>query len=150
MGGQKSLPLILARELAANLATPMFLLDAEGMLVYYNDAAAMLLGKPFAELGEIPSSEFGAALQLATAEGEPIRRRDSPAGIALFQQRPAHCSLMATAYDGSRRRYDATAYPLFAAAGEMHGVVAVFWASDARAGSTGAAEPDGTAGKEGD
>jgi PAS domain-containing protein len=131
MCGQKSLPLILARELAANLATPMFLLDAEGMLVFYNDAAAMLLGKPFGELGEIPSSEFGAVLQLATPSGEPLRRRDSPVGVALFEQRPAHQSLIATAYNGVRRMYDATAYPLFAAAGEMHGVVAVFWESAA-------------------
>jgi PAS domain-containing protein len=130
MCGQKSLPLILARELAANLATPMFLLDAQGMLVFYNDAAALLLGKPFGELGEIPASEFGAVLQLTTPDGEPIRRRDSPAGVALFEQRPAHKTLMATAYNGVRRVYDATAYPLFAAEGEMHGVVAVFWESN--------------------
>ena len=84
-GSPKSLPLILARELASNLATPMFLMDPGGMLVFYNDAAAMLLGKPFAELGEIPSGEFGTALQLATPDGEPIRRRDSPSGIAYLR-----------------------------------------------------------------
>src|SRR5271165_4659563 len=128
-GSPKSLPLILARELASNLATPMFLLDAGGMLVFYNDAAAMLLGRPFAELGEIPSGEFGAALQLATLDGEPIRRRDSPAGIAYFERRPAHQTLSATAYNGVRRAYDATAYPLFGGADDMHGVVALFWES---------------------
>ncbi|MGZ8766228.1 MAG: hypothetical protein ACXW2C_11115 [Acidimicrobiia bacterium] len=126
-GTPKSLPLILARELASNLATPMFLLDPGGMLVFYNDAASLLLGKPFAELGETPSGEFGAALQLTTPDGEPIRRRDSPAGIAFFEQRPAHRTLMATGYDGVRNRFEATAYPLFGAAGEMHGVVGVFW-----------------------
>jgi len=126
-GSPKSLPLILARELASNLATPMFLLDAGGMLVFYNDAAAILLGRSFAELGEIPSGEFGEALQLATPDGEPVRRRDSPAGVAFFERRPAHETLLATAYDGVRRQYEATAYPLIGAAGEMHGVVAVFW-----------------------
>jgi PAS domain-containing protein len=126
-GAPKNLPLILARELASNLATPMFLLDPGGMLVFYNDAAAMLLGKSFAELGEIPSGEFGEALQLAAYDGEPIRRRDSPAGIAFFERRPAHRTLMATAYNGVRRRFEATAYPLFGATGEMNGVVAVFW-----------------------
>ena len=40
-GSAKPLPLILARELASNLATPMFLLDANGMLVFYNDAAEL-------------------------------------------------------------------------------------------------------------
>jgi hypothetical protein len=34
---------------------------------------------------------------------------------------------MATAFNGMRRRFEATAYPLIGAAGEMHGVVAVFW-----------------------
>jgi PAS domain-containing protein len=123
----KPLPLILARELASNLATAMFLLDAEGMLVFYNDAAEMLIGKSFAELGEIPASDFAAVLELATPEGVPVRRRDSPAGVAFFEQRPAHLTLLATGYDGVRRTVEATAYPLFGAVGEMCGVISVFW-----------------------
>jgi PAS domain-containing protein len=126
-GSPRSLPLILARELASNLATPMFLLDAGGMLVFYNDAAALLLGKPFAELGEIPSGDFGASLDLTTTDGEPIRRRDTPSGVAFYQQHPSHMNVMATSYSGVRREYEATAYPLLGSTGEMHGVVAVFW-----------------------
>ena len=127
----KSLPLILARELAANLATPMFLIDAGGMLVFYNDAAALLLGKPFAELGEIPASEFGAMLELTTPDGDA----GAPARLAcrrrVLRARPRTRPCVATAYDGVRRPYEATAYPLFATAGEMHGVVSVFWEGDA-------------------
>jgi PAS domain-containing protein len=123
----RSLPLILAREFAANLATPMFLIDAHGVLVFYNDAAALLLGKSFGELGEIPAEEFGAVLDLATPAGDAIRRRDSPAGVAFFEHRPAHATVLATAYDGVRRTYEATAYPLFATEGDMHGVISVFW-----------------------
>ena len=119
--------MILARELAANLATPMFLLDAEGMLVFYNDAAALLLGKPFNELGEISGVEFRAALELATPDEVPISGNDSPSGVALYEQRPVHQTVVATAYDGVRRTYEATAYPLFGTTGEMHGVVTVFW-----------------------
>jgi PAS domain-containing protein len=126
-GAPRSLPLILARELASNLATPMFLLDPGGMLVFYNDAAAALLGKPFAELGEIPSGEFGAALELTTPDGEPIRRRDSPVGQAYFERKPAHRALVVTTYNGVRLAVENTAYPLFGASGEMHGVVSVFW-----------------------
>ena len=126
-GAPKSLPLILARELAANLATPMFLMDPGGMLVFYNDAAALLLGKPFAELGEIPSGDFGASLQLSTTSGERLLRRDTPSGIAYFEHRPSHQTVMATSYDGVRRTYEATAYPLLGATGEMHGVLVVFW-----------------------
>jgi PAS domain-containing protein len=123
----KSLPLILARELAANLATPMFLSDARGMLVYWNDAAALLLGKPFAEFGEVPGDDFAAVLDMATADGTPLRLRDSPGGIAFYEHRPSHQRLFATTYDGTRRLVEATAYPLLGANGEMHGVINVFW-----------------------
>jgi PAS domain-containing protein len=125
--GAKSLPLILAREFAANLATPMFLLDASGMLVFYNDAAAVLLGKPFMEVGEISSIEFADVLQTTTLDGMPLHRKDSPAGIAFFEQRPAHQMLYATGYNGVRRAVHSTAYPLFGTEGNMHGVFNVFW-----------------------
>jgi PAS domain-containing protein len=125
--GPKSLPLILARELAANLSTAMFLLDASGTLVYFNDAAEMIIGKPFAELGEISAAEFGEVLQLAEPDGTPLRRRDSPAGVAFIERRPSHRVLLVTGYDGNRRLVEATAYPLFGVGEEMHGVVSVFW-----------------------
>jgi hypothetical protein len=64
---------------------------------------------------------------MTTLDGEPVRRRDSPAGIAFFQRRPAHAKVLATTYDGRRRAYEATAYPLFATEDEMHGVISVFW-----------------------
>ena len=47
----KHLVLILARELASNLATPTLIADADGTLVFYNEAAGTLLGKRFEELG---------------------------------------------------------------------------------------------------
>lgn len=125
--GPKSLPLILARELASNLSTAMFLLDASGTLVFFNDSAEILIGRAFAELGEISAAEFGEVLQLAEADGTPLRRRDTPAGVAFIERRPAHRVLLATGYDGTRRLLEATAYPLLGANEEMHGVVSVFW-----------------------
>jgi hypothetical protein len=38
--------------------------------------------------------------------------------------------LYATAYNGEELLVDATAFPLFAATGDMHGVVNVFWLHD--------------------
>src|SRR5262245_53448483 len=116
---QKALALIVARELAANLATPMFLIDAAGDLVYYNDAAEDIIGKPFAELGVINALRWGDMLNLQTTDGEPLRRRDSPSGIAFYQRRPAHLLLNAAMFDGSLRDLEVTAYPLFAKADEM-------------------------------
>jgi len=126
-GGVKPLQLILARELASNLATPMHLIDARGMLVFYNDAAAVLLGKSFGEVGEIPAEEFGALLRMKTPDGKSLRRRDSPSAIAFSERRPTHMTLAATGFDGVERLVHATAFPLFGTSDEMHGVVTLFW-----------------------
>jgi PAS domain-containing protein len=123
----KSLPLILARELASNLATPMFILDGAGTLVFFNDAAELLLGKSYGEVGEITGNELGEMLELRDRDGNPMRRRDSPAGVAFYERRPAHCTTQVKMLDGTHRLVEATAYPLFGAGDTLHGVVTVFW-----------------------
>jgi PAS domain-containing protein len=124
---EHSLPLILARELAANLATPMFLIDAGGMLVFFNEAAELLLGKSYGEVGGISALEFGAMLEMENLDGTPMRRRESPAGVAFYEREPAHRTLLATTLDGTRQPFEVTAYPLFGHVGDMHGVLTVFW-----------------------
>ena len=126
-GVPPSLPLILARELASNLATPMFLIDAHGLLVFYNDAAERLIGRPFAELGEMDALAWGELLQMCELDGTPARMRDTPASVAFFEHRPSHRAFLATGLDGIRRRVEVTAFPLFASADDLQGVVNVFW-----------------------
>ena len=126
-GGPRSLPLILSRELAANLSTPMFLIDAEGTLVYCNEAAEIMLGRSFSEMGSLTANEFGTMLQLKGLDGEPLRRRDTPPGRAFLQRQPAHQTLLVTTLDGENREVECTAYPLFGRDQEMHGVLSVFW-----------------------
>ncbi len=124
----RSLPLILARELAANLATPMFLMDADGLIVFYNEAAELMLGKQYSEMGAIGANDFGDMLKLEDLDGSPLRKRDSPPGIAFLLREPAHRRLMATTFDGNRQAtFEVTAYPLFGRTGDMHGVLTVFW-----------------------
>ncbi|MEY2419579.1 MAG: hypothetical protein QOG90_2259 [Actinomycetota bacterium] len=124
----RSLPLILARELAANLATPMFLIDGEGMLVFFNEAAELMLGKQYSEIGQVTAPDFGDMLRLETLDGTSLRKRDSPPGIAFNQREPAHSTLLATTLDGNRKaQWEITAYPLFGRTGDMHGVLTVFW-----------------------
>jgi PAS domain-containing protein len=126
-GGPRSLPLILARELAANLATPMFLIDAAGRLAYCNDAAELMLGRSLGEMGAMTANEFGDLLDLTALDGTPIRRRDSPPGRAFFDREPAHDQLRVVTLDGTPREVEVTAYPLFGRDEEMHGVLTVFW-----------------------
>ena len=107
----------------------MFLIDAEGTLVFYNEAAELMLGKTWAEMGEMTAEQFGTMLDLAEPDGTPMRKSESPAGVAFFQRAPSHKRVIATTLDGKRATFEATAYPLFGRTEDMHGVLTVFWES---------------------
>ena len=55
---QPDLVLIVARSFATKLATPTLITDARGDLVYFNDAAAELIGRSYLDIGELPVSRW--------------------------------------------------------------------------------------------
>jgi len=66
---QKAVELILMRQLASCLAVPVFLVDPEGTLLYYNEPAERLLGRRYDETGEMPASEW-ATMFTPTADSD--------------------------------------------------------------------------------
>ena len=87
----KHLVLILAREFASNLATPMLIADERGVLVFYNEAAEEIFGRPFAEAGEMPLEEWTSQFApRAGSDASRFRSSARPAGIALYERRAAH------------------------------------------------------------
>jgi PAS domain-containing protein len=126
---QKHLALIIARELASQLATATFIADSAGDLVFYNEAAEEILGRTFAEAGTMPAAGWGSQFLLEDLDGTAMSLERMPAGIALLQRRPAHGRLWMTGLDGQRRLLSVTAVPLFASASEFVGMIALFWQS---------------------
>jgi PAS domain-containing protein len=124
---QKDLVLILARDMAARLATPIFVVDAEGTLVFFNEAAEALLGQPFSEMGEVSVDRWSETFRSVDSDGVPIPRADLPLGVALIEGRPAHREIDLVAADGVTRHLAATAIPLQRHPGETVGAVALFW-----------------------
>lgn len=124
---QKELILILAREFASKLATPMFVADRHGDLVFYNEPAEEVLGRTFAEAGEIPADRWTSLFQPEELEGGPVGLEAMPAGVALLERKPAHATLRITGLDRRKRVVSVTAFPLFARADEFVGIVAIFW-----------------------
>jgi len=110
---QKHLVLILAREFASNLSTPTLVADANGRLIFYNEATEGVVGTPFSEAGEMPLHEWVAGFE--------------PRTIAFDERRPSHERYLVTSADGVEREIEVTAFPLFAHTDEFVGVVAIFW-----------------------
>jgi len=124
---QKNLVLILAREFASKLATPAFVADAAGTLVFFNEAAEKLLGRSFAETGEITVDEWAQLFQPEEDDGTPLPPESRPSHTTVRERRPAHRDLCITTLDGARRKISATGLPLFARPDEVVGVMSFFW-----------------------
>jgi PAS domain-containing protein len=124
---QKPIELILMRQLASSLAMPIFLVDAEGTLAFYNEPAERVLGMRFEETGEMPAGEWSTRWELSDVDGRPLAPTQAPLMIALAQRRPAHVKLSIRGLDGARRRIDVTAFPLTRLGDQVVGAVALFW-----------------------
>ena len=124
---QKSLVLILAREFASQLSMPMFVADAEGNLVFYNEAAERVLGRTFAEAGELAAREWTEAFEPTTLDGEPMALDQMPAGVAFLERRPTHGTHRIVGFDGVPRTVAVTAFPLLTQRDQPSGLVCIFW-----------------------
>lgn len=127
--GQQPLPLIMMRELADNVATPLFLVDRNGVLVYYNEAAEVLLGLRFVDAGALTADQWNARWAAEDVDGRPLPSDKRPLAVAMRERKPTHRPMKLLNSDGSRRTIEVTAFPLLARADEVVGAVAIFWDS---------------------
>jgi PAS domain-containing protein len=134
---QRPLELILARNLMSALSTPAFLVDEGGLLVFYNEAAGMLLGKRFEELGTVGPQEWGSLFGPFDQHGEPIPYDDLPLVQAVRAGRPAHAELSVRSTDGALHDVEVSAFPILTQHGSQ-GAIAVFWPSLASLNGNGA------------
>ena len=124
--GQQAIELILVRHLASRLAMPVFVVDADGDLVYFNEPAEVVLGRRFIEVRQMPFQEWTTAF-LASAEGSLLAVDDLPLVRALKWREPAHREMEIVAGTGVAKRISLTAFPLEGPHGRHIGAVAMFW-----------------------
>jgi PAS domain-containing protein len=125
--GQRNLVLILARSFAAQLATAVFLVDAEGTVIYFNEAAERLLGQPFIEGAGMAAEEWSTRYQPRDSEGHTVPLESLPLGVTMLKREPAHGTLTILGADWVDRRIEVAAFPLFARMEDFVGAIAFFW-----------------------
>jgi PAS domain-containing protein len=123
---QRHIALILARDLAANLATPILLVDREGDLVFFNEPAEAILGRPYAE-AQMSSVELAKTFKPVDDDGRPIPLDELPLAKAFRSGIPSHGRLRIESVDGRRHDLEVVAMPLFANRDQLEGGLAVFW-----------------------
>jgi PAS domain-containing protein len=124
---QKEIEVILTRQLADCLAMPVFLVDKNGNLLFYNEPAEIILGRRFEETGELPASEWSTVFTPTDENGLPILPSELPLMIALSEHRPSHRVLRIRGLDSVPHLIEVTALPLIGQGARHLGAVAIFW-----------------------
>jgi PAS domain-containing protein len=124
---QKPLELILARNLLTSISTPGFLLDSDAAVVFYNEAAAALLGRSFEEHGRMEAEEWTTAFGPFDVDGAPVEVDALKTTDAIRSGRPSHASFTIMGAGGERRRIEASAFPIVASEEGSSGAMVLFW-----------------------
>jgi PAS domain-containing protein len=124
---QLQVEVILMKQLASYLATPIFVVDPVGNLVYFNEPAEEILGLRYDEAGDMPLVEWSSVFTPTDEHGVPMPPEDLPLVCALEQRRPAHGPMWIRGLGGAPRHISVTAFPLIGQNDRNLGAVAIFW-----------------------
>lgn len=124
---QESVAVILARQVASNLSTPVGVVDETGTIIYFNEAAERIVGRTLAQVGPLPWEQWISSLQPEDLDGNPLTPADPPFAPPLVNHQPAHGRIRITGLDGVKRNIAATAFPLLVRGEQFVGAVAIFW-----------------------
>ncbi len=119
--------IILSRQLADCLTVPVFLIDPNGELLFYNEPAEELLGKRYEEAGRMPMNEWSTIFNQADEKGEQIPPEKLPLVTALTEQRPTHGEFYIKNLEGEINKISVTAIPIIGRPDRFLGAMAIFW-----------------------
>ena len=108
----RDVELVLLKQLSSCLAIPMFVVGADGDLLFYNEPAEPLVGQRFEESGELTLDEWGELLETTDESGRLLDTVERPIMGALQRQQPVHAHMFLRGMDGQRREVEGTAFPL--------------------------------------
>ena len=124
--GPKPLELILARNLLSSLSTPGFLIDAPGEIIFFNDAAGVLLGQRFEETGPMGPEQWTRTFGPFGDDGESVPFDKLELTQALRGDNPAHARFCIRSANGQMHRIEASGFPIVGAGG-FFGALVFFW-----------------------
>lgn len=118
--------LILARNLVSSIQLAAFIVDPEGKLVFFNDAAGELVGRRFEEVGRLRQEDWASEFGPFDEFGKVLPTEELPLTTALREGLPAHDRFHMSVRDEELVEVDVSALPLAAADG-FKGAIVVFW-----------------------
>ena len=125
-----AIEIILSRQLADCLNVPVFIVNPEGDLLFYNEPAEGLLGQKFEDTGAMPVNDWGSAFSQHDENGEAIPLEELPLVSTLRHKVPAHKTFWIKSLDGKSTKISVTAIPIIGRSKQFSGAMAIFWDND--------------------
>ena len=127
MSTAKSIQIILARQLASCVATPILLVDPDGTLIYYNEPAEAIFNQRYDETGEQPATEWMSRIAALDDERNPLPPEERPMLRVLATRLPVSQTQWIRRSDGEWRHLRITAFPLIGEKDALLGAMSIFW-----------------------
>jgi PAS domain-containing protein len=121
--------LILARNLISAVELAAFIVDPDGVVVFFNDAAGELIGKRFDEVGQLNREEWNSQFGPFDEFGQLVPTDSLPLTVALREGLPANGRFRVRARGEELIETEVSALPLVTADG-FQGAVVVFWRAE--------------------
>jgi len=123
---QQEIEVILARHLAEYLAMPIFIVNPDGDLIFYNEPAEAILGTRYSETGSCPPVS-GPQYFIRSIRQEIQFHRGTAARHRADSPPPGTQNFLDSRMDGAMREIEVSAVPLIAQANRFLGGIAIFW-----------------------
>lgn len=127
MSTSKSIQIILARQLASSIATPILLVDAKGALIYFNEPAEEIFDQRFDETGEMSAAEWTARIAAVDDDRKPLPPERRPMMRVLAGRQPISQKIWTSSSEGEWRHLRVTAFPLIGERDVLLGAMSIFW-----------------------
>jgi PAS domain-containing protein len=127
---QQPVEMILLRQVASYLTIPIWMMDSDGNLVFYNEPAEALLGIQFDEVGPVHADQLGEMFRITRVDGAPMGEMEFPVLRTLAKRIPDHGEVRYCGMDGVWRDVAVSAIPVEGQGDRFLGVFATFWEID--------------------
>jgi PAS domain-containing protein len=119
--------MILSRQLADCLSVPVFLVDPQGNLLFYNPPAEEILGEKFEDTGPMPVGVWGTDFTPHEEDGSIIPPKGLPLVQTINTQLPAHRTFWIKGLNGKSSKISVTSIPIMGRSAKFCGAMAIFW-----------------------
>jgi PAS domain-containing protein len=124
---QHPIEIILLQQWAAMMGVPIWITDAAGNLVYFNEPTEALIGLSFEEAGNLAAADLSERFVICDVDGSPLPEYERPLVIALEKQQPSQRRIRIRAEDGTSKVISDVAIPIIGEGNRHLGAMVILW-----------------------